>query len=132
LSAEDRLAYNIGQIFGQIKTVSGPVSKVGAGIAARPALSVPLQRGTTGLIVGGLQQLQKSMDTGKFDFEEMHRTGGWFAMFGLAEVGVQGASNAYKAHKFFQTPQGQKALATLSKSEVRKLVEIKRQTEVGS
>jgi len=121
-SPDERMFYNIGSFLGSVKSLS---KLTGKGVSKIPKMRTSVMRlvqtTATGLTYESLQQLKRKSETGEFSFQEVLDTGALFAMFGFAEVGLNAAVNARNMQKWFRTPEGQEALKTLTKDEIKHL-----------
>jgi hypothetical protein len=108
ITSTDMLMYNIGKTFGSIKSIGKIAKKLASGLTAAPTFKRLHQAGTTGWLYGGVEQLQSKLEGEDVDFEEWHRTGGIFAGFGVASIGLSGIANSYKMGKFLKSPKGAK------------------------
>lgn len=127
LSPEDMFAYNIGKTFGSITSISGGVKKGIAKYGAKLGLSrvaILAQAGTTGAIYGGVEQVRNKLEDKSVSFSEWWRTGGWFAMFGVASQGLSAISNSYKMGKFLKSPEGQNFWIGLKESDRKFLLKV--------
>lgn len=131
VSPEDKLFYNLGMFFGAVKAIGGVTGKaIGATSATKvaaakaPNITRILQTGSTGLIYEAINQFQQKIEGGDFSFKTVLETGGFFALFGLGEVGLTGIANAYRMQKFFKSPLGAGLLEEgLTKAEARTMWE---------
>ncbi len=121
-SSAATFAYNVGSFFGSIKQMRNVAAKVLGFGRARRAARIAGVTALGGLMHSSMEQLANKATDQKVDWNEFHKSNAIWAMFGIADVGIDGIANAYKIHKYIKSGKADAEFLSLTKPERRFLL----------